>query len=136
MSLILDALNRAERERKKTQTIPDLQTVHEPAVPVLAAPHNKNFVWVLLIIAVLALAVIFYVITAPSERAPQQAPDQPALSVIAPKPETEPADTASLAQSIELPSHQAEIPAPAEAATQAAQTIPAQSSDLDELYAT
>ena len=134
MSLILDALNRAERERKKTQTIPDLQTVHEPAAPVVAGSRNKSFVWLLVIIAVLALAIILYVVTSMSARAPQQAQDQPVLPATALKPETEPVNTVSSMIPIEPPPHQAEIPTPAEAA-ETTQT-PTQSPDLDELYAT
>lgn len=44
MSLILDALNRAERERNKTASIPDLQTVHEaaPVTEVLRKNHRRT----------------------------------------------------------------------------------------------
>lgn len=132
MSLILDALNRAERERKKTQAIPDLQTMHEPVPPVATAPRNKSFVWLLLAMVVLALAVILYAVTLPSAHLPQQAQEQPAPPVVAPAPEVVvPVNTVTPTEPIEPPQAKPEISAPANEPARAAQ-----SPDLDELYAT
>jgi general secretion pathway protein B len=76
MSLILDALNRAERERKKTQDIPDLQTVHEP-LPVATTPSSgRNPILFALGLMVIGLMVtmIYLFARAPAAPSPVTAP--------------------------------------------------------------
>lgn len=60
MSLILDALNRAERERKKTQAVPDLQTRHEPAATRNAEVVSHSYgVWLMVLLLVLIIGGYF-----------------------------------------------------------------------------
>lgn len=55
MSLILDALNRADNERKNQNAVPDLTTVHASVV-VKPEPEQRNaLVWLLLILLIVAL---------------------------------------------------------------------------------
>lgn len=55
MSLILDALNRADNERKNQNAVPDLTTVHA-AVLVKPEPEKRNaLVWLLLALLIVAL---------------------------------------------------------------------------------
>lgn len=55
MSLILDALNRADNERKNQNAVPDLNTVHA-AVVVKPEPEKRNvLVWLLLVLLIIAL---------------------------------------------------------------------------------
>lgn len=55
MSLILDALNRADNERKNQNAVPDLTTVHAPVV-VKPEPEQRNaLVWLLLALLIVAL---------------------------------------------------------------------------------
>jgi general secretion pathway protein B len=61
MSLILDALNRAERERNKTRTVPNLQTVHDSA-PLAATPsHSNHYFLIIATLVFLALLITVYV---------------------------------------------------------------------------
>lgn len=58
MSLILDALNRADRERKNTDTTPDINTVHEFGFQPPGKPKAK--IVVMLISVVLLLAGLWF----------------------------------------------------------------------------
>lgn len=137
MSLILDALNRAERERKKTQAIPDLQTVHEPLPPVADAPRNKNLAGLLLVVAVLALVAIIYGLTLSTSKVRQPAPEQITPMVAAPAPrEPEAAKIVPpviIPAPVEPPEQKLAAPAPIKEPERA---LSAQSPELDELYAT
>ena len=58
MSLILDALNRSERERRSTQPVPGLNTVHQPVAHIEANPWPtwvKGLIGVILVLAAAAL---------------------------------------------------------------------------------
>ena len=58
MSLILDALNRAEQDRKNKEGVPNLNTLHQAAdYAAVAAPKSKFGLWLSLVIACLLLAV-------------------------------------------------------------------------------
>lgn len=88
MSLILDALNRAERERHKAP-VPDLQTRHEPAAT-LAAPSPISYRLVPgLIVLGLVLALTAYLLVAP------QPPESAAVG--APARELDPVDSSPAA---------------------------------------
>lgn len=67
MSLILDALKRAERDRKNSHTLPDLHTLHEPAVS--ARPHTHRS-WLLLLtiatVCVIIVGVILWYLLTPT----------------------------------------------------------------------
>lgn len=60
MSLILDALNRAEHDRKNKNAVPDINTVHVLASPVVAQPKVKPML-VLITISLVVIAVILSV---------------------------------------------------------------------------
>lgn len=63
MSLILDALNRAEHERKNQNAVPDLNTLHRPQ-ELTAAPDARRALWwgigvvVVLVAIIIALVVL------------------------------------------------------------------------------
>jgi general secretion pathway protein B len=62
MSLILDALNRAERERRNADNrVPDLQTIHVPAAEP-AQQKSRNNVWIILlpVVLVITIAVVWF----------------------------------------------------------------------------
>ena len=56
MSLILDALNRADRERKSTRITPDLNTIHEAARYPVNSPGRQR----LMIVAAIALVLLTF----------------------------------------------------------------------------
>lgn len=60
MSLILDALNRAERERQKQHPVPDLNTRHQPPPADVAEPRpaRSGIRYFLLLVILLALAAL------------------------------------------------------------------------------
>lgn len=60
MSLILDALNRADRERKNTQVTPDITTVHEITYRPEATPGSKKILLITVIVLVLAVLLLGY----------------------------------------------------------------------------
>lgn len=137
MSLILDALNRAERERKKTQDIPDLQTVHEP-LPATAAPSSgRNTVFVILGVMVVGLLVVMvYLFARPSEVAPpvMQSTAEPGAQPVNSPARVSPASTVNVAPAESgsphrKPSVTERAAAPAPGADAASQP------DLDALYA-
>lgn len=61
MSLILDALNRADHERKNQDTVPGLNTVHPaPVMVVEEKSGNKNGLYVAISLAIIALVASVY----------------------------------------------------------------------------
>lgn len=60
MSLILDALNRADRERKNTQVTPDINTVHEVTYRPEAAPTSKKILPITVLVLFLAVIWLAY----------------------------------------------------------------------------
>ncbi len=61
MSLILDALNRADNERKNQDTVPGLTTVHPAPVMVVAEKSgNKNGLYIAISLSIIALAASVY----------------------------------------------------------------------------
>ena len=61
MSLILDALNRADNERKNQDAVPGLNTVHvSPAIVVNEKPAQKQSLYAAITIAVVAMAGSIY----------------------------------------------------------------------------
>lgn len=141
MSLILDALNRAERERKKSHAVPDLQTLHDP-VP--AMPRNKKLGWYLLL-ALVVTAVAIYLLNRSAEpeysepspptpaRVQESAVDSQQTPRSAPEPEVprqsvpEPISGQPQARTVQRPSARSTQQSPEAPATDAA--------DLDALYA-
>lgn len=164
MSLILDALNRAERERKKNQAIPDLQTVHEPALPPDEPIPGKSYARLLLavVVSMLALAVIVYGLRQTPSPLTQSAPvpQLPAVPEATPQvptkevkkaaplsaessgaralPVSEPLVNLPSSERNEAPEVVPAIAPPSSdgAATNTESNAPAQSMALDELYAT
>lgn len=61
MSLILDALNRADNERKNQDTVPGLNTVHPaPVMVVTEKSGNKNGLYIAISLSIIALAASVY----------------------------------------------------------------------------
>jgi general secretion pathway protein B len=101
MSLILDALNRAENERKNQNAVPDLNTLHRPQEFNVAPSSRRTLWWVVSVVLVLIAIIITLVVllrrepvaqisitrTAPA----QQSPVVPSsTSVVAQAPAAEP----------------------------------------------
>jgi len=74
MSLILDALNRAERERRNHGTVPDLHTHHQPveAAPVTVARSRKSPLPFVVIAVVLVIALSTWWLTRSTENTQMQ----------------------------------------------------------------
>lgn len=97
MSLILEALNKADRERDNQPKVPDLQTVHGRIVP--PSPPKRH--WGLYVVIALLVLILFLLIAvlvrqsmapgAKSAAAPQAAPQ----SVQSPQPGPAPAPSAA-----------------------------------------
>lgn len=90
MSLILDALNRAERERRNADSrVPDLQTIHVPAAEP-AQQKSHTIVWVILlpVVLVIIIAAVWFwqqkaevlPATAPVVVQQETAPTEPAVA--------------------------------------------------------
>ncbi len=61
MSLILDALNRADNERKNQDTVPGLNTMHPaPAMVLEDKPENKQKLYIAISLSVVALVACVY----------------------------------------------------------------------------
>lgn len=85
MSLILDALNKADRERQKPTEAPKLQSVHQPYTPVDTSSQWKHYIpHVLGSVSVLLLMFVIYIlIDSKKPDLPQIAQSKPAQSVSA-----------------------------------------------------
>lgn len=93
MSLILDALNKADREREYRDAVPDLNTVHGVVRP--SPPRHPAWMIGGLVAAVLMVVVLLVLLwlrqtddPAPVERATPQEPAAVAVQVAMPKPES------------------------------------------------
>lgn len=128
MSLILDALNRADNERKNQTPVPDLSTQHRPLTLEAPPASPRHWLWGLVLMALVLVAIASWQIyqgLAPSSAAP----------VVA---------SASSQSVSSLPSQPLEVPPPAVpvstaplASTLAVQTETSQSSaaEINNLYA-
>ena len=58
MSLILDALNRAEHERKTQNAVPDINTLHRPLALDAESGARRKLWWVIGVVLVLAAVII------------------------------------------------------------------------------
>lgn len=97
MSLILDALNKADREREYRDAVPDLNTVHG----VIRPPRPRHPAWMIggLVAAVLMVLVLLVLLwlrytasdAPPVERVTPQDPAATPAQVAEPKPEVPPA---------------------------------------------
>ena len=82
MSLILDALNRADRERKNSQPTPDINTVHE--VSYRAGGTSLPKAWLIggaVLVAVVILLV--YLLLQARQQAPEVTPSAPVAREVA-----------------------------------------------------
>jgi|GEM_PF-1438474 len=82
MSLILDALNRAEHERKNQNTVPDLNSLHSPQL-FNATPDKRHTLW--WVMGVVALLVVIIIVLVMMLRREPVA--QPSVAQIAPAPQ-------------------------------------------------
>jgi general secretion pathway protein B len=89
MSLILDALNRAEHERKNQNAVPDLNTLHRPQ-ELTAAPSARRTLWwgigVVLVLIAIIIALVILLRREPVTQisAIKTAPAQPSPAVPSP----------------------------------------------------
>lgn len=98
MSLILDALNRADNERKNQDAVPGLNTVHASPVMVLdEKPVAKRGLYLAIAASIIALiACIFWFVARPGEKNTVAQPATPSYPAPAPAPAVavQPADLA------------------------------------------
>lgn len=148
MSLILDALNRAEHERKNQNAVPDLNTLHRPQ-ELTATPGARRTLWwgiglvVVLIAIIVALVVMLrkepaVQLSATKTVSAQQSPAVPSPApVVAPTPVVDPVPASAVIPVVETTP---EVAAPNTDVNQlyaAQDTEPAAATDtgVNELYA-
>jgi len=89
MSLILDALNRAEHERKNQNAVPDLNTLHRPQ-EFNAAPSSRRTLWwvvgVVLVLIAIIIALVVLLRREPVEQITKTVPAQQSPSARSPTP--------------------------------------------------
>lgn len=107
MSLILDALNKADREREYRDAVPDLNTVHG----VVRSPRSRHPAWMIggLVAAVLMVLVLLVLLwlrqtddPAPAERATPQEPVATLVQIVEQKPEPSAAAPSSAEQPVAI----------------------------------
>ncbi|MGV8835032.1 general secretion pathway protein GspB [Cellvibrio sp.] len=151
MSLILDALNRAEHERKNQNAVPDLNTLHRPQ-EFNTAPNTRQTLWLAMGVALVLIAMIITLVvllrqkpvaqlattnSAPSQQSPAVVSTNPV--VVQTAPSAEPA-TASATTAIPVVETAPEVATPNADVKQlyaAKDTEPAVATDagVNELYA-
>jgi general secretion pathway protein B len=91
MSLILDALNRAEHERKNQNAVPDLNTLHRPQ-ELNTAPNTRRTLWwaIGVVLALMAIIITLVVLLRQESvvqlAATNSAPAQQSPAVVSPNP--------------------------------------------------
>src|SRR6187431_2010002 len=132
MSLILDALNRAEHERKNQNAVPDLHTLHSPQ-EFGVQPGRRPLVWwvigVALVLGALILALVVLL-----RREPES------ISMSAPSPSAVVAQPApAAAATVAAPNLSVEPASPptvtAAPAIEPARQVTTPKADVDKLYA-
>jgi general secretion pathway protein B len=84
MSLILDALNRADQDRKNKNLVPDLQSLHQSAEHNPAAASHKKILWLLLLlIGLLVLGILLILWVRPGPETPPLTPVSAAVNAVA-----------------------------------------------------
>lgn len=74
MSLILDALNRAEHERKTQNAVPDINTLHRPLALDAESGARRKLWWVIGVVLVLAAVIIALLVILRREAEPPLVP--------------------------------------------------------------
>lgn len=146
MSLILDALNRADSERKNQQAVPDLTTQHTPLPLMPAVQTRRPLLWLLLalVLGALLIALVLWLwrsgpaaeLSAPGGAQVAAAPATPAMPLSTP---TIPVST-TVAPTTAAPKTATEpaLVAPANTAAPSAEPVPVTappSRDVQDLYA-
>ena len=134
MSLILDALNRAEQERKRQDQVPDIHTVHlSPAMSLEAAARTRRRLLIAagILLVMTAIGVGIWSMLSSTQESSRQQPQSSGIEIpVAPPqqkiPEPVPAETE--AKTITAPAN--------EVNTKAVQAQPEASADIKNLYAT
>lgn len=132
MSLILDALNRAEHERKNQNTVPDLNTLHRPQEIDRSSGAHRTLWWVIGVVLVLIAIIVVLVILLRREPAAQIAGATVA-------PVQQPAITPSAQPVFEQQPSAGTTPSAVVAAVPVVETSPqvsAPSAAVDRLYST
>ena len=135
MSLILEALNRAEQERKHQQQVPDIHTQHQP--PQAPRPWLPWALAGALLSLVILAALGWYLL----DSSPVSLPGQPASGQTAapatepkPQPQSQP-DMVPVVAAVEAPPADP-VPAPSSAPLAAEAAAPAeQAAEVQQLYA-
>lgn len=133
MSLILDALNRAENERKNQNAVPDLNTLHRPQ-EMDSSPETHRTLWwgvgVVLVLIIIIIVLVFMLRREPvapvslTETAPApQSVVVPSPVAVVEQPSTDPITTAPTS------------PPALASAVETAHPVAAPSADINSLYA-
>lgn len=143
MSLILDALNRAEHERKNQNAVPDINTLHRPQALSTESSARRTIWWGIGAVLVLVAIILALLVVLRRESGP--VPVAPPLSVPSPVEQAPsvqqsavaPSSVAAVA-SVPSPrsiSRQATVATTPEVAAKATPRTSATNSDVDKLYA-
>jgi general secretion pathway protein B len=132
MSLILDALNRAEHERKNQNAVPDLNTLHRPQEIDTSSEARRTLWWVIGVVLVLIAIIVVLVMLLRREPAVQ-------ISGATVAPVQQPAITPSAQPVFEQKPSAGTTPTAVVAAAPVVETSPhvsAPNAAVDRLYAT
>lgn len=143
MSLILDALNRAENERKNQNAVPDLNTLHSAKV-FNSEPNGRRILWWILgtLLVLSVIAVVLIVLFRPaaliqSSLEPSTVVQPPAvgpLSQVEQKPPAVVANVAAAKASVQSPSVDSTTAPTAVPVVEAAPKVSVPSAAVESLY--
>jgi len=91
LSLILDALNRSERDRRGVEVVPNIATEHYPDSTAPGVSWRQHLLWVALLIAVLVIGWLVW------DRLESESLAQPAPAVETPSPASQPRPAVTIA---------------------------------------
>lgn len=126
MSLILDALNRAENERKNQDAVPDLTTLHRPQELDRSPETRRTLGWIMGVILVLSVTIIVLVVMLrrePVAQVSETAAAKPTPLVTSPEPVVEPITPVPSSPPVIVPT------------VEKAPPVAAPSADINNLYA-
>ena len=132
MSLILDALNRAEHERKNQNAVPDLNTLHRPQELTAASDARRALWWGIGVVVVLVAIIIALVVLLRREPVAQMSVTKTAPAQQIP---AVPSPTPVVAQTQSVESTPVSVVATIPVVETAPQVAAPRNADVNKLYA-
>lgn len=132
MSLILDALNRAEHERKNQNAVPDLNTLHRPQELTAAPDARRALLWGIGVVVVLVAIIIALVVLLRREPVAQMSVTKTAPAQQIP---AVPSPTPVVAQTQSVESTPVSVVATIPVVETAPQVAAPRNADVNKLYA-